>query len=170
MSIRRNLVALTLVVGTAVATAGAASPGLAAGSNKTADDKGSQVLVLDNLKLDTTMAEMQKSAEKIVGQPLAPVSQVTVVKADKNELTSEQIKALLAGKEPPGVTLLGEAENPKPTTTLADVANVSDPIRVEGGFVILYAKCTVFIYGDSSNQTQTNIEVCVVIPFFVPDV
>lgn len=168
MRMRRKLLALALAAGTAVAAGGVAGPVLAAAPDATGDGKGSQTVVLDGLQPGTTMGEIRASAEKAVGRTLSPIARTMVVEAEKNELTSAQIEALRAGKEPAGARLLGMVEDPKPTAALADVANVSDPIVVDGGVIVIYLKCMIIIDGLGGPHPTISENICILIPVFVP--
>jgi hypothetical protein len=130
---------LALVVSTTVATAGMANPVSAAGSVK-GDDKGPQVLVLDDLKSELTLEEIQKKAAEALRQPLPEPSQVTAVAADKDQLTADQIEALLAGKEAPGAKRLGQLDKPSPTNTLNDLG------RASGGLIVVIWRCYIIIW------------------------
>lgn len=140
MRIRRTLTVLALVLSTAVASTGVAGP---ANGGKPDRDGGKEprVLVLDDVKSDVTIGEIQKTAQEAVGERLPEVSQVTAVSAEKDQLTSDQLVAVIGGREAPGAKRLGELAKPTSANTLHDLG------RAAGGIIVVGWRCYIVVVG-----------------------
>ncbi|MEU8080211.1 hypothetical protein AB0B31_32745 [Catellatospora citrea] len=112
MKLSRRLTLLTMAVVSVVAVV--AGPA-------TAGDRGMQTVTIGDLKAETALAQIHAEAEKKLGGRLPAPSQVTLVDSER-ELTTEQIAALVGGKDADGVKRLGDYDRPTLDTTVDQVA------------------------------------------------
>jgi hypothetical protein len=140
MGIRSTSTFVALVVSASLAAIAAAGPVQAGGLDRDGG-KETRVVVLDDVRSEVTVGELQKVAQDAAGEKLPGVSEVTAVAAEKDQLTPEQLVTLLDGKEAPGVKRLGSLEKPTEASTLNELA------RAAGGIIVIGWRCYIVIRG-----------------------